>query len=333
MFMSCTTAKNVSVPTWYLSMGTKPGKIIGYGEGNSYEEAMTKANNDLASQIEVYIKSTSESSYFSKDEYSTETFNQNTLALVDKKLIGVRKLKEELIEGMYYCALEYDARPLRQQILDLLIDANKTEINSKSLKANLPRYSFMKNNGIESNFQLENQNNIWYLLIGGEKINVNRNDFSLNFFPIINSDSIIIKKGLKNGFSVDGLSTNELKMGQFFSILYKPQLETGYLNLFYIDNDGVTINLLEDYPITESQIEFPDSTLYDGLIAEKNPMYNNSVDLILAVESPTPIGSVSLIDKVSSSNSTLNNESLLYGILLEELVGYRFSSSIVEITE
>lgn len=319
-------------PQWYLESEAPLGFLIGYGEGESREIAADKARNDLAKQIEVQIKSDFSIKESGSAENSTFLYEQNISTLVDIVLYGAQPLKEKVVNGWYYAAWIYDNRPMRSRALEAALQGGPVP-EEKSLKHSLPFTRYLETNRVPAGYQLDYRQDNWYLLIGNISIPISRNELAENFFPLVNTDRLVLNQGLKNGLTVSGLKPDELKEGQYFSIIYYPiNNEPGYLNLFYIDNRGVTLNLIENQKISGNEVEYPDLTLYNGLIAEVETNFDQSTDVILAVETSEPLNYASFIRKVTSNQVDTEEDGMFsYGLLLEQLDTTNCSSMIVRI--
>ncbi len=327
------TSQMEEFPGWYMKIEASPGILIGYGEGDNREIAAEKARNDLAAQIEVQIKSEIIMKESGSAESSTFFFEQNLSSLVDVVLIGARRLEEESVNGRYYTAWSYDNRPMRSRALEAAKQGG-SGFDNGSLKKRLPFTRFLAANSSTVSFHLDYRLDNWFLLIGNETIPISRGEFCENFFPLLNPERLVVKRGLRNGLTVPGLKPDELKEGQFFFLEYHQAAceTTGYLNLFYIDNRGLTLNLIENHHLNGELVIYPDPTLYDGLIAEVETGFNQSTDVILAVETPEPLDFAAFIRKVTSDRADIEDEGLhSYGLLLEQLDAAYCSSRIVRI--
>jgi LPP20 lipoprotein len=337
--ISCSTTttpiekKTNEIPSWYLNIKETPGIIVGYGEGESLKIATVKAQNDLAAQIEVHVKSEFLLEEKGNENNSTLFLEQSLSSIVDVVLQGAVRLEEEFLNDSYYTAWSYDNRPMRSRALDAAVHAGPPS-DKDTLKSHLPFTRYLENNRAAVAYQLDYRQGNWYLLIGKESIPVSRSELAENFFPLLNVVSLSLKQGLKYGLTVPGLDPYELVSGQLFSIVYEPEEGPGYLNLFYIDNKGVTLNLIENSKVSGESIEYPDLSQYDGLIAEKDFDIDQSTDMILAVKSPEPLDFASFTRKVSSNTTDGDEDGMhSYGLLLEQLDAAHCSSMVLRIIE
>lgn len=99
---------NAKIPEWF-SAPTQNGKAIGYGVGNTYEEASTKARSELAYMVRTRVASTinmltSENTFRSFQEVKAQTM-ANTDVELSVGDYSVYKQTES--EGRYYVALCY----------------------------------------------------------------------------------------------------------------------------------------------------------------------------------------------------------------------------------
>ena len=85
--------------------------------------------------------------------------------------------------------------------------------------------------------------------------------------------------------SLPNLPPDTLKDGQHYLVQYSP-LADGYLNIVTMDAAGIILALLKNHPVQAGEtVEYPDTSLYDGLIASKTGKGISSTDMILAIES------------------------------------------------
>ena len=147
------TNQLTAMPAWYLNPTTKAHPrtthLLGVGVGNSYEEATSKAQMDIAQQIEVDIRSQSE---IKEEEVFTEksghhnTTKKSKLRInVQQEIPGIEIVKRESSRNRFYvlCSLNKKraSRQLRQKIL-LLTDTIQTAIeNAKNNTNTNPLYS------------------------------------------------------------------------------------------------------------------------------------------------------------------------------------------------
>jgi len=99
---------NAKVPEWF-SAPTQNGKAIGYGVGNTYEEASTKARSELAYMVKTRVASTINMLTSDNTFRSFQEVKAQTMASTDVELtVGDYSVyKQTESDGRYYVALCY----------------------------------------------------------------------------------------------------------------------------------------------------------------------------------------------------------------------------------
>ncbi len=328
-------------PDWYLKRDANSGFITGMGEGETREIAKANALREIAEQLEVRI---SAKTVVLEKEYQGESsllFEQNIEAATDIVLSGAEMIMEEKSGGLYYVTYRYDNRPLRIRVLEATRNGEITPLaleRESSFQQALPFYRFLTENKTPGNFMLSRNNDIWNVSVGNRSFAVSGREFSEDFFFSGGKGEIALVQGFLNGSVVIGQSADTLREGQNFTLEIIPPI-TGFLTLFYVDNAGVVVGLLENEPVSEGiPFVYPDPDLYSaGLVAELAAGFTSSTDMLLGLFSSELFDRFARIGHVSENSVDGNNEQLYaYGRLLEELKGelsgVTWCSSIIRVT-
>ncbi len=113
-------AQIITPPNWYKER-TYVSDVelikIGYGKGNTRDEAMNQALNRIARQLGVKVKSVQRQSVKSikeKEETIKEQFQSQVKISTERRIKNFDNLKTEAINGTYFSAYKVDRRPLEQ---------------------------------------------------------------------------------------------------------------------------------------------------------------------------------------------------------------------------
>ncbi|MDA3940845.1 MAG: LPP20 family lipoprotein [Spirochaetia bacterium] len=313
-----------SPPVWYLNRTVSPGFIEGMGEGETKDKAKTESLREIAEQVEIRVSAKTIIAEQEVEGESSLLFEQNIETATDIVLTGAVKIVEEKRGGLYYVLYRYDNRPLRVRVLEAARNGEITSLSSgkespfqKSLLFN----SFLTENKVPGSFLLSRENKLWSVSVGNRSFALSGREFTENFFFSGGKGKIALVQGSLNGSVLIGQPSDTLREGQSFSLKIKPPA-TGFLTLFYIDNAGIVISLLENEPVIEGEsFLYPDPYIYpNGLVAEPATGFNSSTDMLLGLFSQESFVNLSRFGKVSENTVESSNEGLYaYGRLLEAL--------------
>jgi len=313
-------------PDWYLDREANPGFITGIGQGKTREIAKANALREIAEQLEVRV---STETLVTEKEYEGESsllFEQNIETATDIVLSGAEIIMEEKRGSLYYVTWRYDNRPLRIRVLNAAQNGEFTSLSSgreSSFQKSLPFYRFLRENKVSGNFMLSRNNGIWNVSVGNRSFALSGREFTEDFFGVSSGDEMALIQGLLNGSPVIGQSADTLRQGQNFSLKITPS-STGYMTLFYVDNAGIVLTLLENEQVHEgASFIYPDPEIYSGgLVAEPAAGFRSSTDMVIGLFSTEPLDRFTRFGQVSENSVDGDNDQLYaYGRLLEELKG------------
>ena len=331
---------STGAPDWYMNLPQEEGYIYGYGSGQSQKEAAARALEDMAIQMQTRIQSKLESQISitgAEQEFSLNNqLSQNT----DVEILGAEPLRSAQQGNQHFAAWRYNNKPLRVRILDaassepIRAAAGNPEPGQSSIKSRLPLSVFLSNKGKSADFMLDYRNGMYRLNINGQNIPVSRSEFAENFMVNLEPERFTIVPGLKNGLSLPNLPPDTLKDNQHYLVQYTP-LADGYLNIAIMDAAGIVLALLKNHPVQAGEtVEYPDTSLYDGLIASKTGKGISSTDMILAIESAKPLDFINAVQNVSEfAVNPGDAANYIYGELLELLSGHSYSAKTLRITD
>jgi hypothetical protein len=248
--------KQPSAPAWYLNLSEQQHEIIGYGSGDSLEEAKTVARNDIAKSLVVHIKSE-----FKVDEEATEeTLSRNIESHIneytDIVLTDARVIHLKQIGNVFYVALLYENLPLGQKIKKTFTGMVLPKMSQNSLYRNAFFSTTLKSLfGYIPEYELFFKNGLYYLHMKDKTFVLKKSDLRLFFFEK-QSEEVSLAASSKY------LHTND-----FFHFIITVK-KAGYLNLLQVDEEGRVIVHIDNQAVgTNEKSTYPDLKLYDGLQA------------------------------------------------------------------
>jgi hypothetical protein len=324
-----------NIPSWYLNPSeSHPNIFNGYGSGVTLADARSAALVDLAQQIEVEIRSSTNSqnsitkiseTININSRHSTESYVTSNLTLTDYEILNHEKIFDK-----HYVWLQHDNRSLDTRLSNFLKICPTIKISPfDDLRINrlLNRCSW----------RLVRNSGSWKLIINGEGKNwtIHPTDIKNFFFGEINN----IKNGVKfelvsNTFTRDDSILIDIKEGDsyFIRILNIDgfDFEHRKITFFQINQLGQVVALPFDY-LKQKNIYFPDPNFYDGLIAELNFLDDQvSTDLILMADCSTSLD-LSAHRYVNDIVSLTDESLYTFGRLFEDLEICNISSKTLRI--
>lgn len=288
-------------PKWYTTIHAKTGRIIGFGQSHSRDQAKSQALADISSQLDVQVKSQIKSSVAVVDNGVTRAESTKYELSATQRLQNTRVVTEEASSGITYIALEFDARPTEQITADQLLaewaGQRPAEIIWKGHRwlANSDFVSklhqqLVSSNGLgtrEVHIALTRRNDRWQI------------GFDNAVVPIENSDLMRLL-GIQTAdpsfrLGVFELRTAQartrLKVGDAFFLKFDVSKPGDYFTLFNLYHDG-RLAVIQDSQKTEHEQSFPSGenrkkgfALSAQTVMPKEP----SVDVYLAVMSSNPL--------------------------------------------
>ncbi len=256
LLLSCQTMPKE--PQWYNALPSTDGILIGYGQGKSQVEARQMAFSAIAQQFEVQIESEMAMvKQFGEDQLKTSA-REVTQIKVNQDLKNVSTLRESHSGDAYYVALQVDERPIKLVIEGKLRDKgyrnpafNGPEVISKS-----PLLTSLQSGSQENmlDVSLQRSSEQWQIAIADvlQPVTDLSEVLNWNHTPAKSLHLSVIDK-----------QENRIQAGQTFRLkLEMPELDQGYLSLFNIYSDGRLTIALDNQPISEAAMTFPDHPLW-----------------------------------------------------------------------
>lgn len=256
-------------PQWYISQSIeyKNYEIIGYGEGNTLEEAKQIAKSDIAKSIQTKISSNIEIiKYISNNSYS-KNVSKKLKEETNVMLSNLETVKTNYYDNKYYIAIKYIHLPFAKKVRILLNDINNLQKDENEYLNRTTLLNELKNEfGFYPKVELmENK-----LIINNKSFNLSKKEF-IKLFAKIESDAIkvYVKENLEN---------------QEFYFIDININKKGFFSLFQIYENGETVLLISNKKVFKNnKIVFPNPNEYDGLQAIVPNEQLKTKDLLFAV--------------------------------------------------
>jgi len=324
----CGIFDHQEIPKWYYSQNIKitdkDYEIIGFGDGSTFQEADTIARNEIAKQIQTFLKSK-----YSRDEkrildniksgYNL-TIKNKIIEETSVELDDIIQIKKEIKNDRVYVALKYIHLPTPQKI-EYKLKSSGYRCNTINDSIFLSKTTLMKKLKIllncEPHMGLIYKNNNWYVNIDKKLTRIPSYEF-IDLWSITKDNSINIKS-----------TKNVLKKGDIFQLQININKE-GYLSLFNVYSTGQTVFLIKNQRIDGiTKLIYPDLNKFQGLIADIPQNNDFSKDLYISTLCPD-VKNFSRYEPIDNKYLASNN-SYHFGYLLEDINGCQVASDIVDI--
>ncbi|SFV53112.1 hypothetical protein MNB_SV-14-958 [hydrothermal vent metagenome] len=268
LFTGCST--NTLSPRWFISQNLQytPSQIIGYGQAKDENEARQIAKSRIAEFLQVDVdtifiidKNTSQ------NEYSKKIDNQIKIS-TKVRLHGLRVLKHERVNGMWYVAIIYDNLPLFLKIIASVNPKNEN-FNYPYLKQTTLFKSLKNHFGFYPKAKIYAENGQYYIAIDNQQFLISQQEF-IELFTNREHKSIEIK-------FKERLKHNEL---YFINTKFK---EFGFASLFLVYEKGMVVNLFKNIELVDAKITYPNKKEYDGLKAVVSNGEKENRDMFVAL--------------------------------------------------
>lgn len=278
-------------PLWFGRLSHSQNEVIGYGMGDSYEQAMTNAKKEIAQTIMTHI--TSESKFEQKlinNDYK-QNINISIQETTDVVLDSIQRIKQENKDGVWYIALKYENLHFEKKFANKLdIHSLHPENQNRYLKHTPLIKSLNEEVGFQLNYKVIRKSGNWYLRYKDKIALLNSSDFEKLF---INYPS--------NYISLSSSKT-ELIEGDVFSFTINSSID-GYLSLLNVCETGEVYIIENNRRIRAGEkVTIPDQSgdmeLFAAVLQNGKPTY----DLYLALNSPKKIN----LGRISHANDTLD---------------------------
>ncbi len=312
-------------PAWYTArdVGVAGHVLVGYGEGESAEEARADASREIAEALRVSVHSSGEV-VAERGASGSEVSSEFRVALTSQVVLSdLATMKLSRQSGRYYVALGYDNRTLFQKLGSTLRQpASPVPVKTVGFKESLPfSHNLMFVGILPSDYKVVRQHGGWSLAVEGD------------IYPIAFETwfrQLFIEDVENDGLSLDVTPQGLLPSGSHYQVHVTPPEAGGYLNLFHVSESGQSLTLLANHPVDSVRpVLVPDASAYAGLEAIATAGHGNR-DMILATWSPEPVNSSeSHLPASPSPLAETDERAFSYGELLEQVNGLLWASHFV----
>ena len=167
---------------------------LGYGSGDTLNQAKQHAYKDIAEQFGITVKSTSRTQVNKNQNTVTQTFNNQIDTFSETQLedLSIECLDKQDPSGKTHLLLGYDLRPLHTRIADKLIDAlgyapghitfnSPSFLRQSKLALDVKRtlLAHKGNRHLNTKIKLRRHKNKWQWIIAGQPFYLSNNQLHL----------------------------------------------------------------------------------------------------------------------------------------------------------
>ncbi len=254
---------NPAAPAWYARQAIDaPGHWVGFGDALTLEQAKAQASADLATTFKSEIRG----SLRIDQSFDGDSLEQRAQSRIEQftsaEFDDLSTLRSEQHAGRYYLVLGYDHRSLHQRLAARL----NSEPGQSPARQQLPIASrlyqqLQSSLGQVPALQLNHERGR-YLLSAGAQTWVVRDDEVESLYPQANSSEL-------------QLTLTPAQVVYAPETLFKTTIATqqsGYLSYLQVFGNGALALMFANQPVsTGERFDYPDPSLYDGLVTELPP--------------------------------------------------------------
>jgi len=307
----------LSSPSWLYNINPiDTNEIIGYGIDKEFSQAKKNAMSDIAESISIQV------------ELSTSMLKSSINGKIDKKislnkkmevkavLSGIKPIKAENSDGMWYIALKYDNSPLELKLKkSLSYNMLENEKQNSYLQHTELFKQINREIGKTLNYQIIRNDNLWKIRYRDVIIPIDQNNF-YKLFSNQNSLDFAIKANQ---------SIYHEKDKMYFEINNNRE---GYISILYVEHNG-KVGLLLSNKKTTNSFTYPDLKSKDGFQIV-NPYKKSIEELYIALFSTSYID-LSKFENVS--DTLLDKSNYNFDTLLTLLNKNKYSTFRVKIRD
>jgi len=302
----------LAAPSWLYNLQSGKNEIIAYGIDESLSEAKQNAISDISNTLSVSVNSSVD---LSKSDNNGALSKRSKIRLKthsDTQLSGVKFIKIEQKDGLWYVAAHYDNSPLSIKLKRQLPDTLTDETQNRYLQ-NTPLIRQL-NSVVKKklNYKIIRKDNLWQL---------NYRDI------VIPIDQDTLYKLFSNQKSSVNLTTNQDIYHEndvmYFNI---KQAKKGYISLLYVEHNGKVGVLLSNQK-SEKSFQYPDLKSNDAFTVT-NPYSETIKELYVAILSQKPLD---LHDFEYVSDNLLDESNYTFDKLILKLDNLDFSTFVIKI--
>jgi hypothetical protein len=300
-------------PPWFNNQTIKhtQNQIIGYGQARDYNEAKQSAIDDIAKMLQIDVDSTIIIDKNSSNKSYNKEVTQSIKTSSNVRLNGLKIIKQEKFNNIWFVAIFYDNQPLFQKIINYTNPKNKNS-NSYLIKTKLFKL-LHRHFGFYPNANIYALNGQYYINIENQSFLISQQEFIELFINSHNKNiKIEVKSRLKH------------KETYFITTRFK---EFGFASLFLVANSGTVVTMFKNIELIDAKFTYPNKEKYNGLSAEieNNSQQSKEMFVALLCVKKEDIG---LFNQVSTE---LEKESFRFGDLLDLMGRCAFSTEIITI--
>lgn len=256
-------------PKWYIqnNIPSKSYEVIGYGTGDTKEEAEQNAKANISKTISSQVSSSSIMNKTSDQDSYSKSFISKSEIKSNVILDGVSIIKSDKVDDKFFVALKYINLPFANKVA---LDFPNSSLLSKE-----------KNEYLKSTILLDELKNEFgfypKVTIYNGKLTIGNRTYHINKTML---GKLFASKSNKNV----KLNVPKLLKNEDFYFIGVESKNKGYLTLVQIYENGETSILLDNKELNKhSKIEFPNRDEYDGLQAYLSIDQDKAKDLTIAM--------------------------------------------------
>jgi hypothetical protein len=303
-----------ATPSWLYNIEyNKKHDIVGYGISENLAEAKKNAIADIANTLHVSVDSSLD--MIDNDENGKLTHKTSAYLKTSSKAVlsGVKYIRMEKSDGLWYVAAKYDNSSLDIKLKKLLPQNLKDEAQNRYLKNTPLIKKLNKEFNVKLNYKIIRKDNLWQLQYKDILLPINMQNFYQLFSNQSTSD-ISIKPNKDIYKESDDM---------YFYIKHK---NPSYISVLYVEHNGKVGVLLANKK-SEKSFTFPDIKNEDSFKIV-NPYGKTIKELYVVLSSKKPLN---LHKFENVSDSLLDESNYNFDKLLLKFNEYDFSTYEIKI--
>jgi len=301
-------------PAWLYNIDyDKKHDIVGYGISENLREAKKNAIADITNTLHVSVDSSLE--MLNKDDNGNLSQSTATHLKTNSKAVlsGVKYIKVENLDGLWYVAAKYDNSSIDVKLKKLLPVTLKNEVQNEYLRNTPLVINLNREFGVSLNYQIIRKDNLWQLKYKDILLPINMK----NFYQLFSNQSTV-ELSIKPNQNIYKENDN-----MFFYVKHKSK---GYISILYVEHNGKVGVLLANKKSKKS-FTFPDIKKEDSYKIV-NPYDKTIKELYVVLYSKTPIN---LHKFENISDNLLDESNYNFDKLLLKFSEYKFSTYEIKI--
>lgn len=306
-------------PEWFGKLSEK-SLLIGYGEADTRDAALSMARKDIAESLQTAINSQSTLAIQKNDGDVQQSYASKSVATSSINLGDTEIIKEQQVKGRWFMAVSYDNAPLAQRFVRKI--KNVCAISNPHPYIQLtPLYEDIKTQAqCSPMFDLIRLNNQWAISANGNNVAMRSDDdFSRLWFAPFQNENLHLE-----------INPRQINNAEKFFLTITSKIN-GYVALYNVYGNGSVLELSTNIPVAANQpVKFPDAHFKNQeLIGVLENPKKSAQEMYVAIFSPQPIMSKSFV--LTSSRMESGESVAMIDALLKELGNKSFASAILRI--